>query len=322
MYNMKIEWVLLIYSLPLKASKERMSLWRKFRQLGAISLKNSVYILPLTERTYENFQWLSQEIQSVGGEATLVKTKGIENLEDKEIIGLFNTARDGEYREIITASESLLKKIIRGKGEISAEKDVLNKELTSIGKKLKTFVEIDFFNAPLGKEANKLFLRCTKTLKAKRQRLRPGALAPLKKEDFQGKKWITRKRPHVDRLATAWLIRRFIDPEAEFFFQKAGDPFPSGVIPFDMVGVEFSHQGEDCTMETMLKRFGIKDPAAWEIARIVHDADLKDGKYVKEEAKGLNLLLKGLMDLHDEDNALLGGGIQLFEYLYRGLKRV
>lgn len=310
-----------MYSLPVKASKERMSLWRKFKQLGAVSLKNSVYILPLAERTYENFQWLSQEIQSMGGEATLVRTKGIENLEDKEIIGLFNTVRDADYREIIIACESLLKKITRGKEEISAVKDVLNKELTSIGKKLKTSVEIDFFNAPLGKEANKLFLHCTKTLKTRRQRLRPSTSAPLKKEDFQGKKWVTRKRPHVDRLASAWLIRKFIDSAAKFLFQKAGDPLPSGVIPFDMVGAEFSHQGEDCTMETMLKRFGIKDPAAWEIARIVHDADLKDGKYGKEEAKGLNLLLKGLMDLHDEDNILLEEGIRLFECLYRGLKR-
>lgn len=321
MYNIKTEWILLMYGLPVKASRERMSLWRKFKQLGAVSLKNSVYILPFTERTYENFQWLSQEIQSMGGEATLVRTKGIENLEDKEIIGLFNTARDGDYREIIMACESLLKKIARGKEEISAEKDVLNKELTSIGKKLKTLVEIDFFNAPLGKEANKLLLHCTKTLKAKRQRLHPGALPPLRKEDFRGKKWVTRKRPHVDRLATAWLIRRFIDPKAEFLFQKTGDPLPGGAIPFDMVGIEFSHQGEDCTMETMLKRFSIKDPAAWEIARIVHDADLKDGKYGKEEAKGLNLLLKGLMDLHDEDNTLLEEGIQLFECLYRGQKR-
>ena len=125
----------------------------------------------------------------------------------------------------------------------------------------------------------------------------------------------------MDRLASAWQIRRFIDPEAKFLFQKAGDLPPSGAIPFDMVGVEFGHQGEDCTMETMLKMFGIKDPAAWEIARIVHDADLKDGKYGKEEAKGLNLLLKGLMDLHDEDNTLLEEGIRLFECLYRGLKR-
>ncbi|MFQ5956683.1 MAG: chromate resistance protein ChrB domain-containing protein [Candidatus Brocadiales bacterium] len=318
---MKTEWILLIYSLPVKASKERMSLWRKFRQLGAVSLKNSVYILPSAERTYENFQWLSQEIQSMGGEGTLVKTKGIENLEDKEIIGLFNTARDGGYHEIIMACESLLKKIARGKEEIPAERDVLKKELTNIGKKLKTLVEIDFFNAPLGKEANKLFLRCTKALESKRQRQRPGAPAPLRKGDFRRKKWVTRKRPHVDRLATAWLIRGFIDPQAEFLFQKAGDPLPSGVIPFDMLGVEFSHQGEDCTMEVLIKRFGIKDSAAWEIARIVHDADLKDGKYGKEEAKGLNLLLKGMMDLHDEDNTLLEEGIRLFEYLYRGLKR-
>lgn len=318
---MEIEWLLLMYGLPVRASKERMRLWRKFRQLGAVSLKNSVYILPSSEGNYENFQWLSQEVQSMGGEATLVKTKGIENLGDKEIIGLFNAARDGDYREIITDCESLLKKIARGKEEITAERDVLNKELTSIGKRLKASGEINFFNAPLSKEANKLFLRCTKALEAKRQRLRPIVSVPLKKEDFQGKRWVTRKRPHVDRLASAWLIRRFIDPQAKFLFQKAGDPLPSGAIPFDMLGVEFSHRGEDCTMETLLKRFAIKDAAAWEIARIVHDTDLKDAKYGKEEAKGLSLLLKGMMDLHKDDGGLLEEGIRLFEYLYRALKR-
>jgi hypothetical protein len=310
-----------MYSLPVKASKERMSLWRKFRQLGAVSLKNSVYILPLTERTYENFQWLCQEIQSVGGDATLVKANGIENLEDQDIIGLFNTSRDADYREIITACESLLKKITKGKEKTAAERDVLNKELTPIEKKLKTLAEIDFFSAPFAKETNKLFLRCTKAIETKRQRQRPGALTPLSKEDFRKKRWITRKRPHVDRLATAWLIRRFIDPKANFSFQKARDPLPSGFIPFDMVGVEFSHHGDDCTIETMLKRFGIKDPAAWEISRIVHDADLKDCKYGKEEAKAVILLLKGIMDIYDEDDILLEEGIQFFEYLYKGLKR-
>lgn len=318
---MKKEWLLLMYSLPVKASRERMSLWRKFKQLGAVSLKNSVYIFPSTERTYENFQWLSQEIHSMGGDATLVKTRGIENLNDEEIIRLFNASRDSDYREIITACGALLKKSARGKEEVSGEKDVLDKELTQIEKRLKTLMEIDFFNAPLSREANRLFLRCTKSLKARSQRSRPSMFPLLKKEDFRGKNWVTRKRPHVDRLASAWLIRRFIDPHAEFTFQKVEDGVPSGAIPFDMLGAEFSHRGEDCTMETFLKKFGIKDPVAWEIARIVHDADLRDGKYGKEEAKGLNLLLKGLTDVHEDDKSLLEEGIRLFECLYRGLKK-
>lgn len=318
---MKKGWLLLMYSLPLKASKERMSLWRKFRQLGAVALKNSVYILPSAERTYENFQWLTQEIQSMRGEAAMVKTRGIENLEDEEIIGLFNTARDGDYREIITACEALLKKFARGKEKVPVEEDVLNKELTQIGKRLKTVTEIDFFNALLGRGANKLFLQCTEALKARKHRLQPRVLTTLKKEDFQNKQWLTRKRPHVDRLASAWFIRRFIDPHAEFLFQKVAGQMPGGAVPFDMLGAELSHQGDDCTMETFMKRFAIKDPTAWEIARIVHDADLKDGKYGKEEAKGLNLLLKGLTDMHEDDKSLLEEGIRLFECLYKAIRK-
>ncbi len=321
MYNKKREWLLLIYSLPLKAAKERMSLWRKFKQLGAVSLKNSVYILPSSAGTYENFQWLSQEIQSIGGEATLVKTRGIENLDDEEVIDLFNASRDSDYSGIIKACEALLKKSTIWKKTVPAEEDGLSKELNQIAKKVKALREIDFFNAPLGREVNRLFQRCTRSLEVRRQRLKPGASTPLRKENFQGKIWVTRKRPHVDRLASAWLIRRFIDPQANFLFQMAGEPIPEGSIPFDTIGVELSHQGEDCTMETLLKRFALKDPAAWEIARIVHDADLKDGKYGKEEAKWLNLLLKGMADTKEDDAGLLEEGIRLFDYLYRALKK-
>ncbi len=298
-----------------------MSLWRKFKQLGAVSLKNSVYIIPSTERTYENFQWLSQEIYTMGGEATLVKTRGIENLDDEEIVGLFNASRDSDYSGLIKACEALLKKSSKLKETVPAEEDGLSKELNQIAKKLKALQEIDFFIAPLGREANKLLQRCTSTLKAKRQRLQPGAFTPLKKENFQGKTWVTRKRPHVDRLASAWLIRRFIDPHAHFLFQTAGEPIPDGAIPFDMLGGELSHQGEDCTMETLLKRFAVKEPAAWEIARIVHDIDLKDGKYGKEEAKGITLLLKGMADMQHADASMLEEGIRLFDYLYRALKK-
>ncbi|MFN3466374.1 MAG: chromate resistance protein ChrB domain-containing protein [Candidatus Brocadiales bacterium] len=318
---MKKEWLLLMYSLPLKASRERMSLWRKFKQLGAVSLKSSVYILPSSADTYEEFQWLSQEIQSFGGEATLVKTRGIENLDYEKIIGLFNDSRDSDYSEIIKACEALLKKSAKWKETVPAEEDGLSKELKQIAKKLKALQEIDFFNSPLSREANKLFQRCTRALEARRRRLKPSAFTPLRKENFQGKTWVTRKRPHVDRLASAWLIRRFIDPHANFLFQMAGEQMPEGSIPFDTIGGELSHQGEDCTIETLLKRFAVKEPVVWEIARIVHDADLKDGKYGKEEAKWLNLLLKGMTDMQEDDASLLEEGVRLFDYLYRALKK-
>lgn len=111
---------------------------------------------------------------------------------------------------------------------------------------------------------------------------------------YGGRGYPCEDKGNVDRLVSAWLIRRFIDPHANFLFQTAGEPIPEGSLSFDTIGGELSHRGEDCTMETMLKRFAIKEPVAWEIARIVHDADLKDGKYGKEEAKWLNLLLKGM----------------------------
>jgi hypothetical protein len=303
----------------MKASKERMSLWRRFKQLGAAALKNSVYILPDSEKTYEEFQRLGEEIQSMGGDATLVRANGIENLDDEDIIGLFNVARDGEYMEIISACEALLKRYAKGSvdKDTSVESDILNKELNQIEKRLKGLTEIDYFNASLGKDADRLFLQCTKVLKSRRQKAETAVFEPLKKEDFQGKKWATRKGPRLSTIAGAWVIRKFIDPKAEFIFFKVGEEIPVEAVPFDMPGAEFGQHGEDCTMETFLRKFAIKNPAAWELSRIVHDAVRKDGKYGKEEAKGVNIYMKGLNVMHEDDLSMLEDGIRFMECLFK-----
>lgn len=314
-------WLLLIYSLPLEASKERVRLWRKLKQLGSVTLKNSVYILPDTETFYENFQWLKQEVQSVHGEATLLKVDHIEDVGNEEIVELFTNQRDQNYTQIIRDCEGLIRKLEKlSQKEPSIEQDIISKELHKIRQRLKLIEEIDFFSAPLRTQANKLLEQCEKKLKGNIRGRKGKRLPSLTKKDFTNRKWVTRPRPHVDRLATAWLIRRFVDPKAKFIFASEKE-LPKDATPFDMSGAELSHQGEDCTIETIVKAFGIKDKTVWEIAKIVHDVDLRDEKYGMRETQGIELILRGMMQTYKNDHALLEAGINFFETLYKGLKK-
>jgi len=128
-------------------------------------------------------------------------------------------------------------------------------------------------------------------------------------------RWATRPRCHVDRAACAWLIRRFVDPEASFVFVTDPEDVPSDTIPFDMRGVELSHHNGDCTFETMLRRYELADPVLWEIAGIVHEADLDDGRYDAPEGPGLDALIRGL-SLVSGDEELLRRAEPLFDGLY------
>ena len=312
---------MLIYSLPLEASKERVRLWRKLKQLGSVALKNSVYILPHTETFYENFQWLKQEVQTVRGEATLLKVNHIEDVSNAEIVELFTNERDKDYTQIIRDCEGLLRKLKKlPQKESSIEQDVIFKEFKKIRQRLKLVGEIDLFNAPLRTQANRLLEQCEKKIKGNIRGRKEKRLLTLTKKNFANRKWVTRPRPHVDRLASAWLITKFIDPKAEFIFASEKER-PRGATPFDMSGAELSHHGEDCTFETIVKAFAIKDKTVWEIAKIVHDVDLRDEKYGMQEAKGIELILRGLMKTLKDDQSLLEAGISLFETLYKGLKK-
>ncbi|MEE9604830.1 MAG: chromate resistance protein ChrB domain-containing protein [Candidatus Scalindua sp.] len=325
-YKKDYKWLLLIYNLPPKPSRSRVSIWRSLKSLGAVSLKQSVYILPFNSETYENFQWLCQEIQTMKGEATLVKVTNIENLNDKEVIKLFNKARDEDYRFIINKFVAFSKKVLAASNQRIENQLKLRNELKVIANQLNTTKEIDYFKSPLSQKAHNNFNTCTKH---KTQILNQITTSTgkkiieketLRKKDFQGKKWVTRKRPHVDRIATAWLIKRFIDPKAKFSFVHEDTKKING-IPFDMYHGEFSHQGDNCTFETILKRFNIKDKALKNIAKIVHDIDLKDEKFDRNEAKGIDCILRGLMKNFKNDNALLEKGFEVFEALYAALNK-
>jgi hypothetical protein len=133
-------------------------------------------------------------------------------------------------------------------------------------------------------------------------------------------RWATRAGVHIDRAACAWLIRRFIDAEAEFVFVSDPADVPGDATPFDMIGVELTHHGADCTFETLLRKHGLEDPVLWGIARLVHEADLADERYDAPEAPGLDVVLRGLSMVAEDDGVLELSG-PLFDGLYEYLKR-
>jgi len=304
MQHMLQPWLLLLLSLPPRPSSLRVRAWRRLKSLGAVALKSGAYLLPFSSDRYEQFQWLAQEVKKDRGEATLLKVDRVENMKQPEIIRLFHEARNTDYAVLTDR----YRRLGTAKARRAAE------ELARLAREMDRLADIDFFDAPGRQQA----LRAREAAE-RRVTGSPKAAArpagPLDVEALQDRRWATRPRPHVDRIASAWLIKRFIDPAAEFLFSTA-DEVPADAIPFDMAGAEFGHQGDDCTFETLLDRSGIRDRRLAAIAEIVHEADLRDGKFQRDEARGLDLVLRGLLAAVKEDREALAQGLTLFDGLY------
>ena len=321
----KQEWILLIHQLPPKPTNLRVRAWRKLQKLGAISIKNSVYVLPANERTHEDLQWLKQEIEASGGEATVFRASSVEGATDEEIIAAFRKERDEEYARVAAELEGLTgatREQKRG-GHLSAGRLAgYEAELDKLHAELERIVSTDFFAAHGRASALAAYERCQQSLRASQSLERASTKTRAMRGDildraqYQGRRWVTRRNMHIDRLASAWLIKQFIDKRPRFYFVAEGEVVEGGTA-FDMFGAEFTHQGEDCTFETLIKRFGLTDnPALREMAEIVHDVDLKDDKFHRLEAAGLNMVVRGLGELMRDDRKLLRQSGALFDGLY------
>ncbi|PYT28064.1 MAG: ChrB protein [Acidobacteria bacterium] len=323
-------WLLLVHQLPPKPTNLRVRVWRKLQQLGAVVVKNSIYVLPFSEKTNEDFQWLRQEIASSGGEATVFRANTVEGATDKEIVALFQRARDEDYTRVTAEFEGIAGALREQKrrGHLSpgrlanfeAEAQKLHGELDAI-------VAIDFFAARGRTAALSAFETCRKVMHdaqgqgGKRSGNTPGVADNVDLSQYQGRRWVTRQHLHIDRLACIWLIKRFVDRRGRFFF-VANNEETKGGVAFDMFGVDLTHHGEDCSFETMLKRFGlVDDPGLCGIAEIVHDIDLKDRKFTRKEAAGLDAVVTGLAFFLKNDQRLAQQATGLFDGLYALLGR-
>jgi len=303
--------LLLLHALPTARNAERVNLWRKLRKFGAVQLKTGGYILPEGATHLERFQWLSKQIRDAGGEAMLMKVAEIDGLTRQEVVGLFNVARAADYKDLASAGHHVLSKQKKAR---TAETRL---ELPKLKRRFGEIRDIDFFNSPAAHDAEMALQRLEMVLIP-----RTGTDVPkkLERNQFVGKTWLTRPRPGIDRAGSAWLIRKFIDAKARFIFDMDPSKHPAA-LPFDMSAAEFSHQGEDCTFETLINRFGIRDPTVLQMAEMVHDADLEDNKFQHSECIGINRVLTGWARSGMSDDELLAKGIECFEGLYRDLRR-
>ena len=303
--------LLLLVGLPPTPSSLRVRVWRRLRSLGAVPLKRSAYLLPDTPERYEDFQWLAQEIQRDGGEATLIRVQQIENLSEADVLRLFHEPRDGDYRQLAARYRKALSSLDQ---KSASKRARAQEELSRLAKDHQRIRDVDFFDAPGGAEVRRL-----EEVIAMRTRRpespRPPARPTLDLSALRGRRWVTRPRPHIDRIASAWLIKRFIDPDAEFVFASPAE-FPKDAIPFDAPGVELSHRGEDCTFETLVTQARLRDRRLARLAEVVHEADLRDGKYPHEEARGIDVAVRALLAASADDHQVLAQGMALVEGLY------
>jgi hypothetical protein len=281
-----------------------------------VALKRSAYLLPDTPERYEDFQWLAQEIQRDGGDATLIRVQQIENWSAAEVLRLFHEPRDRDYRPLAMRYRKVLQSLDR---KSEATRARTRDELARLSKDHQRIRDIDFFDAPGGAEVRRLEEAIA--MRTRRpESARPEERPTLDLTTLRGRRWVTRPRPHVDRIASAWLIKRFIDPEAVFVFAPPAE-FPKDAIPFDAPGVELSHHGEDCTFETLVKRARLRDRRLGRLAEVVHEADLRDGKYPHEEARGIDVAIRAVLAASPDDHQVLAHGLTLFEGLYATTSR-
>jgi hypothetical protein len=323
------QWILLIHQLPPRPTNLRVRIWRKLQKLGAILIKNSVYVLPANDKTHEDFQWLKQEIESAGGEAAVFRADSVEGATDREIIAAFRKARDEEFAELTASLEGLAGSIqeqSKGKHLSAGRLATHETELERLHAELERVIGNDFFEAKARMRAVSAYEGCQKSIRAAQTPVgTPTASAgkrdQLALEDHQGRRWMTRRNIHIDRLASAWMIKQFIDKHPRFYFVAEGEQVDNA-IPFDMFGADFTHHGEDCTFETMLKRFGLTDVKGLrELAEIVHDIDLKDDKFQRLEAAGVKALIDGLSETFPDDRKRLQHANVIFDGLFKLLNK-
>jgi hypothetical protein len=297
-------WLLLIFSLPSKKGTERVGIWRKLQKYGTLPLRNSGYVLPNTPVNQERFEWLATAIRGFKGEASVLQVRAIDDLPDDALKMKFREERKSDYVQVIRELQSL-----------KSAQPGYSAHLARAKKRLEEIVAIDFFESPWRGKVKEALLRAERPAI---EGVLPGK-ARVSRQDYRNRIWLTRPRPGIDRTASGWLIRRFIDAKAVFTFDSLANAHPDAV-PFDMYQAGgFGHERDNCTFETLCSRFSIRDKKVSLVAKAVHDADLEDEKFGRNEGIVINQVLKGWADLGLTDEELMRRGMDVIEGLYRSI---
>lgn len=315
-------WLLFVHQLPASASNLRVRTWRRLQQLGAVPVKQAVYVLPDSPNAREDFEWLKAEIKGAGGDASVFVADSLDTFSADALVEEFRRSRQDAYMALAREVEQVLGRLNATRRPRGTRKPAIGRLLEVFRERLAALEHIDFFGSAGRDRVVTLLAQLDARIRDAPRAASTSASGPADLAAFRGRVWVTRPRPGVDRMGSAWLIRRFIDPDARFAFAADRDALPAAdAIPFDMFGVEFSHQGEGCTFETLCAVFALTDPALTRIAQIVHDLDLKDDRFGAPDAGTVNTLIEGLQLATAEDDLLLERGITLFESLYRAFAR-
>ena len=295
-------WLLFMFSLSANHASQRVDLWRRLRRYGAVALKNSGYVLPNMAPNEERLQWLAREVRKRKGQATIVQAQSFDGLPSTDLTRRFVEERSKEFTSLLHDLQRAVKKSLLSRAQLGRFR-----------RRFQEIVDRDYFGSPARAKAEAFLARADENPSAATTR------TVRRRSEYRARTWATRHRPGIDRVASAWLIRRWIDPESVFVFADDPKQFPKAV-PFDMFSEHgFGHRGEDCTFETLVKEFGIADPRVSAIAQAIHDADLDDGKFGRLEGFGLDRVLTGWAHQGISDDELLRRGMEAIEGLYQGL---
>jgi hypothetical protein len=305
MLRHELPWLVLVHQLPARPSSLRVRVWRRLQAIGAVPLRGAAYVLPNRSEPREDLAWIAGEVRALGGQASLLAAASLDDGGDAALVRDFQAARAGGYRSLAERVERAVSprgRRVSARGADLAERRKLLAEWESLER-------ITYFDVPEQEEARRMIER----LRSRPAPAEGGARARAPLSSFRSKTWVTRPRPGIDRMSSAWLIRTHIDPKARFAFRK---DVPTGSeVPFDMYAGEFSHKGGACTLEVLVRRFAIQDPAVEWLCRVVHDVDLRDDRYGEPEAAGVAALVEGLRARHSDDRRLLEEGISLIAAL-------
>ena len=309
-------WLLLVHAIPPKPDYLRVKVGRRLARVGAVPIKNSVYVLPRSDEAAEDFQWVLREVTAGGGECTICEATFIAGLSDERVTGLFREARDADYAEIAAEASALRESLGAAVQVDPTRRAQINGEIARLRRRCGEVSAIDYFQAEGGPVAESAIRAAETALREATSGART-ADAPSSRDEVRSRTWVTRRGIKVDRISSAWLIRRFIDPEARIrFVDPEGFRPEAGELRFDMFEAEYTHDGARCTFETLVHRFALDDPALTALGEIVHDIDFKERVFEREETAGVARLIDGLTLAHKADDDRLRDGSALFDALY------
>jgi hypothetical protein len=309
-------WLLLIHQIPPKPDYLRVKIGRRLQRIGAVPVKNSVYVLPDSDQSFEDFQWTRIEIIDGGGDASICRAEFIDGLTSDQIREVFRSARNADYAAIAATAREAWKAARSSRSAVRA-RTVPVDDVVKLRKRLAAVAAIDYFEAPERATAKDAIDLLEAQVKPKRAAPTVKKATRIDSEDYHGRTWVTREGVFVDRMASAWLIRRFIDPDARFRFVREAEYRPArGELRFDMFEGEFTHEGDRCTFEVLASRFMPDDAALQTLAEVVHDIDLKDGKFGREDTAGIERVVAAIAEAYTDDESRMERARLLFDDLY------